>query len=127
MDKKVYMSDLHFEHKMWLSQLEFQKGELEFFTNRLSEVANRWTDKDVLKKVEHFQNAFKVQSNQIDYLLHDIQVHEDKIVDRTVENPVAIDHVHFEDHSKQREDIDAQSRIFSDLKTEYMDFLRKSM
>ena len=127
MNKKIYMSDLHFEHKVWKSQMEFQKSELDFFVKRLSEVANRWTDKDVLKQVEHLQNVFKIQNNQLDELLHDIHVHEDELVDRTLENPVAIDHVHFEDHTKQREQIETQNKIFADLKAEYMDFLRESM
>ena len=74
-----------------------------------------------------FQNVFKIQNNQLDELLHDIHVHEDELVDRTLENPVAIDHVHFEDHTKQREQIETQNKIFADLKAEYMDFLRESM
>ena len=127
MNKKIYMSDLHFEHKMWNSQMQFQKGELKFFTNRLEEVVVRWTDKDVLKNVEHFQNVFRIQNNRIDELIHDIHIHEDELVDRTLENPVAIDHVHFEDHTKQREDIETQNKIFAQLKTEYMEFLRTAM
>lgn len=127
MNKKVYMSDLHFEHKVWNSQLQFQKGELKFFTNRLEEIVGRWTDKDILKSVEHFQNSFRVHSNQIDQLLHGIHIHEDKLVERTVENPVAIDHVHFEDHTKQRDEMKTQNKIFSELKVDFLDFLRKAM
>lgn len=127
MNTKIYMSDLHFEHKVWNSQMKFQKEELKFFTKRLEEVAVRWTDKNILKNVEHFQNVFRVQSNQIDQLLHNVQIHEDELVNRTKENPVAIDHVHFEDHTKQRDDIETQNRIFADLKNEYMGFLRNAM
>lgn len=125
--KKVYMSDLHFEHKVWTSQLKFQKEELSFFTHRLEEVASRWTDKDVLEKVEHFQNIFIVQSNQIDQLLHDIKMHEEELVDRTKENPVAIDHVRFDDHTGHRDQVETQNKLFGEMKAEFMNFLRTAM
>lgn len=127
MNNKVYMSDLHFEHKVWTSQLKFQKEELGFFTKRLEEVVTRWTDKDVLKNVEHFQNAFLVQSNQIDQLLHDVKMHEEGLVDRTKENPVAIDHVRFDDHTNQREMVETQNKLFAELKADFMKFLRTAM
>lgn len=127
MKKKTYMTDLHFDHKVWENQLDFQKGELNFFKERLEEVSSKWTDQDVLKQVEHFQNAFRIHSNKIDELQHEINVHEDALVARTKENPVAIDHVHFEDHKEQRAEIETQWKLYNELKQEYMDFLRTAM
>ena len=127
MNNDVYMSDLHFDHKMWGRQLKFEKEELNFFRDRLAEVADRWTDDKILKKVEHFQNVFLVHSNKIDELKHDINIHEDELVERVKENPVAIDHVHFSDHIKQRENIETQLKMYSELKVEYLDFLRMTM
>ncbi|MBT8233486.1 MAG: hypothetical protein HKN51_01740 [Saprospiraceae bacterium] len=127
MKKTIYMSDLHFDHKIWDNQLKFQKEELNFFTRRLEEIVSRWTDKDVLKNIEHFQNSFINHSNKIDELSHDINVHEDQLVARTKENPVAIDHVHFDDHSAQRDQINTQWKLYNELKDEYFNFLRKVM
>jgi hypothetical protein len=127
MKNTVFMSDLHFDHKMWERQLKFQKGELEFFRDRLAEVAERWTDEKVLQQVEHFQNSFIIHSNKIDELQHDINIHEDELVARVKENPIAIDHVHFADHTQQRTDIETQWKLYNDLKDEYLDFLRMAM
>lgn len=127
MKDTVYMSDLHFDHKMWENQLKFQKDEISFFIKRLEEVASRWTEDKVLQKVEHFQNVFVVHSNKIDELQHNINVHEDGLVDRVKENPVAIDHVHFEDHKEQRDEIETQWKLYNELKTDYLDFLRTAM
>lgn len=127
MKKHVYMSDLHFDHKMWDNQLKFQKEELQFFKNRLEEVVSRWTDKDVLKKVEHFQNMFVNHNNKIDELLHDVKIHEGDLVDRTKENPVAIDHVHFDDHTGQRDKVETQWKLYNEMKADYLRFLRKYM
>ena len=50
-DKKpVYISDLHFEHRLWLSELAFWQDEIGTFKHRLEEVVTRITDKDVLAK-----------------------------------------------------------------------------
>jgi len=125
--KAVYIDDLHFEHKLWKSQLSFQKDELAIFTHRLEEVVVRWTDKDVLKKVEHFENSFHRHNEVIDTLQHNINLHEDSLTKRTFDNPVAIDHVHFDDHSDMRGEIESQLFIYSELKKEYMRFLTEAM
>ncbi len=41
MKNTIYMSDLHFEHTTWNSELSFEKDELKIFQHRLEEVASR--------------------------------------------------------------------------------------
>ena len=56
--KPIYITDLHFEYKLWKRKLEFERDELKIFEGRLAEVVSRWTDKEILRKAEHFQNTF---------------------------------------------------------------------
>ena len=125
--KPIYLDDLHFEHKLWKSQLEFQRDELKVFTNRLEEVVIRWTDNDVLRKVEHFQNSFIRHNEVIDTLIHDINEHEHNLSVRAIANPVAIDHVHFNDHTEFRVSIADQMKIYDDMKKKYIRFLTEAM
>ena len=125
--KAIYIDDLHFEHKLWKSQLEFQRDELKVFTHRLEEVVVRWTDMDVLSKVEHFQNVFIRHNEVIDTLIHDINEHEHKLSNRAEANPVAIDHVHFDDHTEFRGRIESQMKIYDDMKKGYLRFLTEAM
>ncbi|GLR18688.1 hypothetical protein [Portibacter lacus] len=127
MKNKIYINDLHLDHKVWRNQLNFQKEELTFFKNRLEEIVSRWTDDEVLQQVEHFQNSFLVQSNKIDELLHGINIHADNLVAEAKSNPTAIDHVHFDDHTTQRDQIETQWKLYNELKEEYLNFLRKVM
>ena len=120
--KHVYITDLHFEHKLWKSQLEFQRGELVSFNKRLEEVVVRWTDKDILSNVEKYQNNFIIHNDVLDRLLHDIGIQENKLT-----NPVAIDHVHFDDHSEMRKAIETQLSIYDQLKKDFMRFLTVAM
>ena len=125
--KAIYINDLHFEHKQWMSELEFQRGELKSFIKRLEEVVVRWTDKEILRQVEHFQNQFILHDEVIDTLVHDINLEEQKLSTFAASHPVAIDHVHFEDHGGMRERNEDQSRIFTNLRKEYMRFLTTAM
>ena len=125
--KPIYISDLHFEHKLWKRNLEFERDELKIFEGRLAEVVSRWTDKEMLSKAEHFQNTFIRHHEIIDTLVHEINEHEHALVQRTKDNPTAIDHVHFEDHPLIRDKAETQNKIFSELKSAFMDYLRHAM
>ena len=45
--KHVYMDDLHFNHMLWLRELDFFKEELVVLQKRLEEVASRNTDSEM--------------------------------------------------------------------------------
>ncbi|WP_452598326.1 hypothetical protein [Pontimicrobium sp. MEBiC01747] len=127
MKNKIYISDLHFEHTAWKSELSFQKDELKIFQNRLEEVASRWTKKEVMVQVEHFQNNFLRHNEVVDTLLHKINIHEDELSTFAKEHPIALDHIHFNDHKAFRDEIETQRKIFSELKTEFLRFLTETM
>jgi hypothetical protein len=122
-----HMDDLHFEHKVWTRQLEFSKDEIMFFKERAGEISQRYTDKEVLKRLEHFQNQFIIQENEIDEFLHVIRLHEDSFVKEVEKNSVAIDHRFFNDHGDERDRFDMFVKLYGELKTEFMNYLRKWM
>jgi len=41
MKDTIYISDLHFEHKLWLCELPFYKDELMTYKHRLEEISVR--------------------------------------------------------------------------------------
>ncbi|MDA0714797.1 MAG: hypothetical protein O2867_06900 [Bacteroidetes bacterium] len=93
----------------------------------MEEVVQRYTDKDVLKRVEHFQNQFIIQRDQVDRFLHDITIHEDALAKEAQENPVAVDRRLFKDHPAERERFDIFNELYNKMKKDYMDFLRRWM
>lgn len=124
---KKHMDDLHFEHKVWTRQLEFSKDEIQFFKDRAGEISQRYTDKDVLKRLEYFQNQFIIQRNEIDEFLHAIRIHEDSFKVEVDKNPVAVDHRLFNDHGDERDRFDMFVKLYSELKTDFMTYLRRWM
>ena len=107
----IFNSDLHFEHKQWRRELLFWKDELKSLQNRLNELVLRWTDKEVLAQLEHFQNQFMIQENTINELDNHINLHETNIAE----------HIEF------RNQMDIQRNLYSDLKKEFFRFLSEYM
>ena len=70
---------LHHEHREWLEKLQFYKKELKIMQNLLVEIASKNNHIEILKAIEHFQNNLIIQNEQIDILLHEIKLHEQKI------------------------------------------------
>lgn len=126
-EKLVYISDLHFEHVQWRNELLFWEEQIGSYIKRLEEVVVRWTDYMVRAQIEHFQNQFILHNDVIDVLKKDVKKHEQHIAVYASEHPIAIQHVHFDDHTHLRERMETQRDIYAELKHKYYRFLSESM
>jgi hypothetical protein len=77
-----HISRMSNEHHDWMRALEFYKQELDILTKRLSEVSIQYTRTEVKADVEHYQNQFLIQRNNIDELMHDFKEHDTHIQKR---------------------------------------------
>ncbi|MEP2238069.1 MAG: hypothetical protein ABJI22_06885 [Maribacter sp.] len=123
MKATINNSDLHFEHKQWESELAFWNDELKTFNDRLGELAARWTDKDVLKKLEHYQNEFILHGNVIEDLQESIEKHELNIANHESSLDIPMTKTHLDVRNK----MEAERQIYIDLKKEFFKFLSKYM
>lgn len=120
-------SNMHFEYQLWTGELEFWKDELGFFNNRLSELVTRWTNKEVLNQLEHYQNEFVLHGSVIEDLEEIIEDHETriagqiKIAEDTIDTELAKKHVIF----KKR--LEAQREIYAVFKKGFFLFLDRYM
>lgn len=71
--EKVSISHMSNAHTDWLRGLDFYKEELGILKNRLTEIAGKNTNREVMKEVEHFENQFDIQAENIHKLNHDIK------------------------------------------------------
>ena len=123
------ISALHFEHQLWTNELRFFEDEINIYEGYLSDLVTHSNDKEMLAKLEHFQNQFIRQKEVIDHMRHDIREHEHAISHFAEANPSysTSDEVRFEDHDDLRDRMDQFKRIYSDLKKEFYQFMRKWM
>lgn len=123
----MHIDFLHFEHQLWLNDVKFYIDELKIYQKLLEEIAGKNTSGDVRKHIEHFQNQFIIQREQMDLLKHDIREHENWLSKFAAQHPVAIEHVAFADHASLRDRIVTTKSIYVDLKTEFKHFLTQWM
>lgn len=125
--KHIYLSDLHFEHKLWLNELDFFKDEIEIFDDRLTQLEARNTSQDFLAPFEALQNRTIRQREVVDELRHEIKVKESNLANYAEEHPIAVDHVYFTDHSDLRERMVRFKELYSEFKEEVNRFSAKWM
>lgn len=120
---KVYVSDLHFEHMQWLSNLKFWDEELNSFNKRLEEVVGRYTENEKKAKVEHFHNRFVLHHNAINKLMKEVNQHE-KVMARYAERHLdTLSSTPIDDHALLRDKIETEKKLYLELKGEYYRFL----
>jgi len=123
----IFNSDLHFEHKQWKRELYFWEDEIKSLKNRLGDLAIRWTDKEMLAKLERFQNQFMIQENIIDELEELINLHETNIAEHTKKGEDVLNQQLVKKHMEFRNQMDTQRILYSDLKKEFFRFLSEYM
>ncbi len=123
---KDSLSHLHLLCEDWHRELSFFKVELKIFKNRLDEVASKNTHQDILIQVEHFENKFRIMSNNIDELLHDVQLKAGVISQQSVAQPKYI-HVKMMEVDVNIQDLmEYTSKDFHETKHEFYKFLAKT-
>ena len=123
----IFNSDLHFEHNQWKRELFFWEDELKSFQNRLEELLKRWTKKEMLVQLEHYQNQFILQDEVINTLQEDIHIHEISIAAASKKGKDLLDTALVKKHIEFRNRMEVQRHIYRDLKKEFFKFLTKYM
>ena len=121
-----HISRMNNEQSDWQRGLEFYKQELQIHTHRLSDVSGMYGSKAELKpNVEHFQNQFIVQRNNIDQLAHDLSSFEKKV---SKESELMAEHITAQTLAEQdvlRERYTSLEMTINDLRHEHNTFLAK--
>ena len=124
----IYNADLHFEHEHWRSELFFWKDEIRSFNNRLAELVTRWTDdKEVLARLEHFQNEFILHQGRIDEVREGIEKHEHRMAGKSLAGEISMDMAMVKNHMEFREEMEVQRHMFHSLTKEFFAFLTRYM
>jgi hypothetical protein len=121
---KVTLAQLHLDHEIWLNALSFYRDELKILDKYLLEIVKQNTGQEVMKEVEHFQNQFIRQKEVLDELTHDIREHERLVISQVKDlNPIQVEKSKFEDHLELREYFETFTRLYAELKAEFLLFM----
>jgi hypothetical protein len=125
--QRTHINDLHFEHEMWLSETAFYGDQLKIYQKRLDEISKRNNMPDVAKEIDHFQNQFIIQKEQMDILDHEVRMHEQWLTTFAKDHPVALEHRYFGEHTEIFDKMETFKRLFQELREEFYGFMQRKM
>ncbi|MCO6478997.1 MAG: hypothetical protein J5I94_20350 [Phaeodactylibacter sp.] len=114
---------VHFEHRLWVNELDFFADELRIYEHQLEELVKKADKKGAMQELEQFQNQFIRQKEVLDTLQHDIHIHEQKLseaVQKDKELPLDPEY-----HEFLKEQMESFRSIYSGLKQRFYLFLNK--
>ena len=125
---KISITHISNAHNRWLRSLEFYKQEINILKNMLTEIAKKNTGESVMKEVEHYENQFKLQTENIDRLSHDIRANISKI-EKQAEASTAgyIDSSLLSQHNALEEKFETEETIINELRGAFHHFASEWM
>lgn len=115
------------DHTIWQKGFGFYKDELEIMEARLSEIAEKNSSFEVRQGVEHFQNQFIVQRNNIDELKHEVNLYVEKLGKDAHLHGGRMESFMINEHADLHEKYENFERVMNILRHEFNEFLSKWM
>ena len=115
------------DHTIWQKGFGFYKDELDIMESRLSEVALKNTTFEARQGVEHFQNQFIVQRNNIDELKHEVNLYVEKLGKDAQQHGGRMETAMIAEHTALHEKYEDFERVMNILRHELTEYLSKWM
>ncbi len=122
-EKRVSITHMSNAHTDWLRSLDFYKDEIKILRDRLTEIAGKNTNREVMKEIEHFENQFDIQAENIHKLSHEIK-HNVKVAGREAHNSGAgyIDGMLLEEHNTLGDRFHTEEKTVNELRQSFNRF-----
>jgi tetrahydromethanopterin S-methyltransferase subunit G len=114
-------------HLEWRKSIDFYKDEFNTLEKRLDEIVQKNNKQQVMAGVEHFQNQFIVQRNNLDELKHRIHEHEGKVAADVKIHAGKMQTDLVGEHDLVGMDFDNMEKVIKELRWEFNQFLSKWM
>lgn len=107
--------------------LQFYKSEIPFYKKRLEEISIKNTAEEIRKQVEHFENKFIAMNENLDVLMHDVNIKQDAILKDAKEKPDFINLKVNETADDLKALIDFTAKEFAETKEHFYRFLSEHL
>lgn len=107
--------------------LSFYEDEIYIMETRLAEVAMKNNSFEARQGVEHFQNQFVIQRNQLDELKHDIRKFEHLLSLDAEKHQGNVDNKYYTGHAVLENKFKTFEKLMNELRHEYNRYLAKWM
>lgn len=122
-----HIEDLHFEHKLWLSEADFYRDELKIYQKQVEGVGKRNSSAEVKERVQYFEREFESRNKELEALHQEISSHEHTLADIEQNIPTKTVNDQSAEHVRMRKKTHDFKERYSVLKVEFMVFLEEWM
>lgn len=113
------------DHSQWLKSIDFYKDDLITMEDRLLEIVKKNNSKEAMAGIEHFQNQFILQRNNMHDLIHAIHEHDHRVAIEAKEHAGKVETILASEHDNLKDQFDSFEKIFNELRHEFNLFLSK--
>ncbi len=110
-----------------LQSLDFYAAELKLMNDRLAEVAAKNTGFEARSAIEHFQNQFIVQKNNIDELRHTVKEQAHAAAEDARRHAGRVDKLRIGEQEKTEDEVHSFEKVVNELRAEFNRFLSDMM
>lgn len=121
----LFLSDLSFNLDVWKRELKFQESEMDYFEEKLEHIAIRELGKDVMVRLEHFQNRIIREREVMGHLRHRIRMKKRELAQAKVDNNSEV--LFHEKQVMLKDEMKTFVKMHYDLKEDMMDFFLKNL
>lgn len=107
--------------------MNFYDEDLDMLENRLVEIVKKNNTHDAMAGVEHFQNQFIVQRNNIDELKHSINEHAGRVAFEAGHHAGKMEAARVNEHDRLKEEVLGFEKVINELRHEFNLFLARWM
>ena len=126
--QRVSITHMNNAHNDWLRALHFYKDELKVLSDRLTEIAKKNTGKEVMIDVEHFENQFRIQAENISKLSHEIKANiSNAAIEAKASGAGYIDGILLSQHTTLGNNFKTEEKIINELRHSFNQFAAEWM
>ena len=107
--------------------IQFYKSEIPFYKKRLEEISIKNRAEEIRKQIEHFENKFIAMNENLDVLMHDVNIKQDAILKDAKEKPDFINLKVNETADDLKALIDFTAKEFAETKEHFYCFLSEHL
>jgi hypothetical protein len=119
----IHISDLHFDHKLWMNELRFFEMQLIVFEEKLEEIVTSNSESAVLAKVEAFQNRIIRQKEVIDEIKHKLRLREKDLDKMKNSNSVKKGDLLFTEYESEKDEMNTFIRLYQEMRDDFKAFV----
>ncbi len=125
--QQFHVSRISNEHSDWNRGIAFYLDELNILNHRLQDISSMYSKEEVKAQVEHFQNQFIIQRNNLEELLKKVKNHEHHLAQDSLNHAQHLTSDTINEHNTLRESYMGLVKVIVELKSDFYKFVASYM